>query len=546
MLGVAADRVVGTVRIHEEAPGLWFGSRLAVDREFRRIGAIGATLIRLAVSSAHAMGCRHFLAHVQAQNGPLFRQMHWETLDEVRAARAAASQDARRSRTSIRPATRRKSASSRCGKRPEMDGAEFERLARTLREASGVAAKADIGLVAERLGLAGAAVAVGDDCAAIPDGDGHLLFAIEGFMNEFVAADPWFAGWCGVMVNLSDIAAMGGRPIAVVDAIWADGEDNAEPGARRPERRRARLWRADRRRPHQPAHGAGPTRGRRAGPRRAAAADEFRRAARRRPRARRRPPRRLSRAVRQLSRPRSTRRPSVCAAISRCSPKSPSAAWRARPRTSARAACRARRSCSRKARASRSTSISTRSSPPPGVALRTLVEDLSELRLSARPSRRTRSRRVLALVSRARSRRRGRSAQCRAGSEVALVSGGRRALLRDHARRPSARARRRSASRMNRPVRVAMLAHSTLPRGGVVHAMSLSEALTALGVEAVLHAPDARRRRASSARLPAKRVPFPVAPAPRGHAADGRAPHRRLSRLVYAAREPRLRRLSRA
>src|SRR5277367_735269 len=40
MLGVAADGVVGAVRIHEESPGLWFGSRLAVDCEFRRIGAI--------------------------------------------------------------------------------------------------------------------------------------------------------------------------------------------------------------------------------------------------------------------------------------------------------------------------------------------------------------------------------------------------------------------------------------------------------------------------------------------------------------------------
>jgi putative N-acetyltransferase (TIGR04045 family) len=83
MMGVAADRVVGTVRIHEEAPGLWWGSRLAVEASFRRVGAIGATLIRLAVSSAHAMGCETFLAHVQAQNGPLFREMHWETLEEV-------------------------------------------------------------------------------------------------------------------------------------------------------------------------------------------------------------------------------------------------------------------------------------------------------------------------------------------------------------------------------------------------------------------------------------------------------------------------------
>lgn len=103
-------------------------------------------------------------------------------------------------------------------------------LADALRGGSGLAAKRDIGAVAARLGLNGAcAVAVGDDCAAIPDGDGFLLLAIEGFMNEFVAGDPWFAGWCGVMVNVSDVVAMGGRPIAVVDALWADGEDKADP-----------------------------------------------------------------------------------------------------------------------------------------------------------------------------------------------------------------------------------------------------------------------------------------------------------------------------
>jgi len=103
-------------------------------------------------------------------------------------------------------------------------------LAATLRAARGVAAKRDIAAVAGRLSLSmDAAIPVGDDCAVIPDGDGFLLLAIEGFMNEFVARDPWFAGWCGVMVNVSDVAAMGGRPIAVVDALWADGENGAAP-----------------------------------------------------------------------------------------------------------------------------------------------------------------------------------------------------------------------------------------------------------------------------------------------------------------------------
>lgn len=103
-------------------------------------------------------------------------------------------------------------------------------LAERLRRSGGIMAKSDIAAVAQSLGLSGeGAIPVGDDCAAIPDGDGYLLFAIEGFMNEFVAGDPWFAGWCGVMVNISDVAAMGGRPTAIVNAIWADGQANAAP-----------------------------------------------------------------------------------------------------------------------------------------------------------------------------------------------------------------------------------------------------------------------------------------------------------------------------
>jgi uncharacterized protein len=102
-------------------------------------------------------------------------------------------------------------------------------LAEKLRSSNGIAAKHDIGGVTARLGVKDKAVPVGDDCAALPDGHGYLLFAIEGFMNAFVAADPWFAGWCGVMVNISDVVAMGGRPTAVVDAVWADGEAGAAP-----------------------------------------------------------------------------------------------------------------------------------------------------------------------------------------------------------------------------------------------------------------------------------------------------------------------------
>lgn len=114
-------------------------------------------------------------------------------------------------------------------------------VVRALRDSRGFAHKKDISAVADALTrhLPGGradltlgqdlGVMLGDDCAVIPDASGHLLFAIEGLVDDFVAAMPWFAGYSAVMVNLSDIAAMGGRPIAVVDALWSAGSAQAEP-----------------------------------------------------------------------------------------------------------------------------------------------------------------------------------------------------------------------------------------------------------------------------------------------------------------------------
>lgn len=77
------QEVVGTVRIHEQAPGVWHGSRLAVARHARRVGSVGSGLIRLAVSTAHARGCHTFLAQVQSQNVPLFEKLHWHRIADV-------------------------------------------------------------------------------------------------------------------------------------------------------------------------------------------------------------------------------------------------------------------------------------------------------------------------------------------------------------------------------------------------------------------------------------------------------------------------------
>nr|WP_256581408.1 MULTISPECIES: sll0787 family AIR synthase-like protein [unclassified Pseudomonas] len=46
-------------------------------------------------------------------------------------------------------------------------------------------------------------------------------------LPAFVAKAPWFAGWSAVMANVSDIAAMGGRATAVVNAYWHHDVDAA-------------------------------------------------------------------------------------------------------------------------------------------------------------------------------------------------------------------------------------------------------------------------------------------------------------------------------
>lgn len=100
-MGVGDD-VVGVVRIDERQPRVWWGSRLGVAQPYRsqtaftahgvfpnratvsrRFASVGAALIYKAVSTAHALGCDRFLAHVQHQNVRFFEWLHWRSLGEV-------------------------------------------------------------------------------------------------------------------------------------------------------------------------------------------------------------------------------------------------------------------------------------------------------------------------------------------------------------------------------------------------------------------------------------------------------------------------------
>ena len=66
-------------------------------------------------------------------------------------------------------------------------------------------------------------IGIGDDCAVMPSGEGELLFSTDLLMEgvHFLRneSSPEDVGWKAAAVNLSDIAAMGGTPVATFLSI---------------------------------------------------------------------------------------------------------------------------------------------------------------------------------------------------------------------------------------------------------------------------------------------------------------------------------------
>jgi uncharacterized protein len=97
--------------------------------------------------------------------------------------------------------------------------ADLQSLADRVRALPGVRAKADIGLVAEVLGAGDWYAGPGDDGAVLPDGPGAVVAGGEAILPAFVATDPYGAGIAAVLTNVNDLAAMGARPVALLDTI---------------------------------------------------------------------------------------------------------------------------------------------------------------------------------------------------------------------------------------------------------------------------------------------------------------------------------------
>ena len=89
---------------------------------------------------------------------------------------------------------------------------DLEALVEAVRSAPGLLGKRDVRLV-ERFGVDG------DDAALVPRHGEYLVVCGEAISPPFLEADPYGAGTAAVVTNVSDVRAMGGRPLALVDML---------------------------------------------------------------------------------------------------------------------------------------------------------------------------------------------------------------------------------------------------------------------------------------------------------------------------------------
>jgi len=73
----------------------------------------------------------------------------------------------------------------------------------------------------EYASISGKNVFLGDDAAAIENNGEYLLLAAEGVYQPLLKTNPYLAGRTSVLTNISDIYAMGGRPVAILDVLFS-------------------------------------------------------------------------------------------------------------------------------------------------------------------------------------------------------------------------------------------------------------------------------------------------------------------------------------
>ncbi|WP_019930375.1 MSMEG_0567/sll0787 family protein [Nocardia sp. BMG111209] len=193
LVAATADgTVLGGVRLAPATDpdlGWWTGSRLVVDPA-RRTRGLGPALVRAACAHAEGSGVLRFEATVQAAHEPMFAQLGWNRLGDCVIGGA--------------PHARMRWPIDR-----------IRRLAHSTKAALGSA----LAVLDGHPKAFGGSGFRGDDGAPVPGSD--LIAACDAIIPAMVERDPEWAGWCAVLVNLNDLAAMGATPAGLLDAVGA-------------------------------------------------------------------------------------------------------------------------------------------------------------------------------------------------------------------------------------------------------------------------------------------------------------------------------------
>ncbi|MCI2415969.1 GNAT family N-acetyltransferase [Saccharopolyspora sp. K220] len=198
----SAGEVLGGVRLGpvDDGPdlGWWYGGRLVVAPSARRLGGVGPALVRAACARAEAEGALRFEATVQPRAEVLFNRLGWHRVRDVDTAGQP--------HVLMRWHVGRISAQA-CATKAEL-GPLLAALARNGSD--------------HALGGSGF---VGDDGSPVPGSD--LVAACDAIVPSIVERDPEWAGWCSVLVNVNDLAAMGATPVGLLDALGARDASHA-------------------------------------------------------------------------------------------------------------------------------------------------------------------------------------------------------------------------------------------------------------------------------------------------------------------------------
>ena len=102
---------------------------------------------------------------------------------------------------------------------------DFKALIKSIQDFEGVTRKNSIdnviSLLKDAYNVSGNVIIdIGDDASAVDIGNNQaLLIAADGIWGQIMDVNPYWAGYCSVLVNVNDIAAMGAKPLAMVNIM---------------------------------------------------------------------------------------------------------------------------------------------------------------------------------------------------------------------------------------------------------------------------------------------------------------------------------------